>query len=76
MLTDIPKNVIESKDFVIGDIEKFFELFEAGYYAEQHDRIIADHHRWLAEERNEVASRSTVLGSDPVGSLPDDESSA
>ncbi len=66
MLTHIPKPVQDSNEVVQGDIEKFFELFESGYYAEQHDKIMSYHLRWLLEERNEVASHSTMLGNSPT----------
>ena len=65
MLTHIPKQIADSDGSVIGDVEKFFELLEQGFFAEQHDRIIADHTRWLREEIDEVASRSTMFGDDP-----------
>lgn len=38
----IPTQVLVSNEVIVGDMEKFFELYESGYYAEQYDRLLVE----------------------------------
>ncbi len=50
---NIPNEVKISEEILVGDVEKFMELFEKGFYAEQWERLrtaaIAGIHSGLSE---------------------------
>ncbi len=52
-MINVPYVIKQSEDCLIGDIEKFMELFEKGFYAEQWERLhtaaIAGIHNGLSE---------------------------
>ena len=52
-MINVPYVIKQSEDCLIGDVEKFMELFEKGFYAEQWERLrtaaIAGIHSGLSE---------------------------
>lgn len=72
---NVPPEVKTSSDVLIGDIEKFFELLETGYYFEQWTRLNNIALKGIHQELSSEGSTAYVEAVDPdtwliLGSAP------
>ncbi len=57
---NVPTEIKMSEDVLIGDVEKFMELFEGGYYAEQWKRLRAAAIKGIHSGASETVQGSTI----------------